>query len=350
MNHRLRALAALVLAAALSQGALAQAPSAPADGAWTIAVLPDTQMYSLAHPEVFVRQTEWLAAHKDSHGIRLVLHEGDIVNNNTHPEWMHARRAMDVLLKAGLPFVMVPGNHDMGDGGTANTRRSHFSDYFSAHDLRLAKTSGTFDRGRVDNHWQSFDTPWGPLMVVALEFGPRDAVVDWAKQAIEQHPDHRVLLLTHAYLYSDGTRYDWAAKGEAQKWNPHSYGVGQDPAGVNDGEELWRKLVEPYPNVVMTLNGHVLNDGAGYLCSERAGAPAVHQILANYQQGIDNARAFGGGGFLRLMRFQPDGRSVEIKTFSPWFDESMTDPAHQFTLQLDAWPNRKPPQSGRCAR
>lgn len=349
MNKRILAATAVLLGMALTQGAAAQAPAVPEEGAWTIAVLPDTQMYSLAYPEVFVRQTEWLTSHQGSHDIRFVVHEGDIVNNSTHPEWRNARRAMDVLLEAEVPFVMAPGNHDMGDGGTANNRRSHFSDYFSAHDLRLAKASGTYQRGRVDNHWQSFDTPWGPFMVIALEFGPRDAVVDWAKTVVEQHPMHRVLLLTHAYLYSDGSRYDWASKGESQKWNPHSYGVGRHPAGVNDGEELWQKLVKPYPNVVMTLNGHVLNDGVGYLCSTRDGGPAVHQILANYQQGIDNARPFGGGGFLRLMYFQPDGRTVEIKTYSPWFDESITDPAHQFTVQLDAWSNQKPPQSGRCA-
>lgn len=350
MNRFLRGLMTVLVGAGLCQPAVAQAPEAPADGAWTIAVLPDTQMYSLAHPEVFVRQTEWLARYRDSHDIRFVVHEGDIVNNNTHPEWMNARRAMDVLLKAGVPYVMAPGNHDMGDGGTANTRRSHFSDYFSNHDLRLARTSGTFERGRVDSQWQTFDTPWGPFLVLALEFGPRDAVVDWARTVIERHPDHRVLLLTHAYLYSDGTRYDWAAKGEAQKWNPHSYGVGQDPAGVNDGEELWEKLVQPYSNVVMTLNGHVLNGGVAHLCSTRERGPAVHQLLVNFQQGIDNARAFGGGGFLRLMRFQPDGRTVEIRTYSPWFDESRSEPAHRFTLQLDAWPDGKPPVAGRCAR
>lgn len=350
MDPLLSRVLALLLATTFIHEAIARAPDAPRDGAWTVAVLPDTQMYSLAHPEVFMRQTEWLARNKQTQNILFVLHEGDIVNNNTHPEWMNARRAIDVLLHAGLPYVLAPGNHDMGDGGSANTRRSHFSDYFSRYDLRLAKASGTFEPGRIDNHWQSFDTPWGPFLVVSLEFGPRDAAVDWAATVVQAHPDHRVLLLTHAYLYSDGTRYDWAAKGDSQRWNPHSYGIAGQEGGVNDGEQLWQKLVRPHPNLVMTLNGHVLNSGTAHLCSTREGGPAVHQVLANYQQGIDNARPFGGGGFLRLMRFQPDGRTVEVLTYSPWFDESMTDPAHQFTLQLDAWTEQAPPASGRCPR
>jgi hypothetical protein len=325
-----------------------KAPAPVSSGSWSIAVLPDTQNYALSYPDVFVKQTEWLVATRDAYKTMLVLQEGDIVNNNTHPEWLNVRRAMDVLLRAAMPYVMVPGNHDMGDWGMANTRRSHFSDYFTRRDAFGSKAFGTFQPGNLDNAWHSFDTPWGPFLIIALEFGPRDEVVAWASEIVGKNPDHRAVLLTHAYLYSDGTRYDWAAKGEAQKWNPHSYGVAKQPGGVNDGEQLWQKLVSRHPNFVMTLNGHVLNDGADYLCSERPNAPAVHQILANYQEAVEPKRHFGGAGFLRLMTFQPDGRTVEIKTYSPWLNESLTTPDQQFTIKLDAWGKSGPPNSGKC--
>lgn len=316
--------------------------------AWTIAILPDTQNMSLTYPEVFDRQTEWLVANKGEYNIQFVLHEGDIVNNNSHPEWQAARAAMDRLRDARLPFVMVPGNHDMGDWGMANTRRSHFSDYFIPQDVFGSTGFGTFEAGKMDNTWRTFDTPWGPFLIMALEFGPRDAVVEWAAQVAAEKPDHRAILLTHAYLFSDGTRYDWSSKGDTQTWNPYAYGVANEPGGVNDGEQLWNKLVSPNENFFMTLNGHVLNDGVDHLCSERDTAGAVHQMLANYQSSVEPRRGFGGGGFLRLMTFQPDGQTVEIKTYSPWYDEWLTTPEQQFTLRVDPWLNGVAPASGSC--
>ena len=39
-------------------------------------------------------------------------------------------------------------------------------------------------------------------------------------------------------------------------------------------------------------------------------------------------------GYVRLLEFLPDGRSVRVKTYSPKLDKYMTDAANQFTLQL----------------
>ena len=52
-----------------------------------------------------------------------------------------------------------------------------------------------------------------------------------------------------------------------------------------------------------------------------------HQILANYQMG-----ALGGGGYLRLMRFAPARRRVEVQTYSPFLDRFKTDPDNAFEL------------------
>src|SRR5690606_15582566 len=128
---------------------------------------------------------------------------------------------------------------------------------------------------------------------------------EWANEVVARYPDHHAILITHAYLYSDGTRYDWAARGRDQTWNPNAYGIGTDPEqnrhGVNDGEALWQKLVSRHPQFVFTFNGHVLHDGIGHLESRGAGGSVVHQMLVNYQCGVTPDRRNGGGGFLRLV-------------------------------------------------
>ncbi|MBL0939310.1 MAG: metallophosphoesterase [Gemmatimonadaceae bacterium] len=305
-------------------------------GAWSFIVLPDTQCYSESHPDVFMAQTEWIARQRQARNIQFVLHLGDITNNNVHPEWINARRAMDVLKEAGIPHLLVPGNHDLGPWGNGGERTSFFSDYFIQRNCRV--------HGESENAFITVAVGEAKFLILGLEFGPRDVVVDWANQVMAKHPDHHAILITHAYMYSDSTRYDWAANGSKQTWNPNNYGIGtvavQRVNGVNDGEALWQKLVSRHRQFIFTFNGHVLNDGIGHLESKGINGNAVHQMLVNYQCGVTPDRKKGGGGFLRLVEVQPDGRTVNISDYSPYYDQWLTDADRKFTLTLDRDLNR----------
>lgn len=314
----------------------ANVPETPFDappGTWSLAVLPDTQTMTRLRPEMFVRQTEWIAKHRKSHDIRFVTQLGDITDNNVPEQWANAKKAADVLKSAGVPFSFLPGNHDLGPNGGCADRSTLMNDFFKPEDYSNSAKVSYFETGRMENSAHEFDSPQGKYLVLALEFGPRDEVVVWADRVIGAHPDHRVIVTTHVYLFSDDTRYDFPAKGKTQTWNPNTYGVAK-LGPVNDGEALWRKLVSKHANIRFVLNGHVLNDGAGRLSSPGASEKTVHQILSNYQGGVKPDRPFNGGGFLRLMRFFPDGKTVDVKTYSPWLDEWLTDEQQQFKLEV----------------
>lgn len=307
-------------------------------GAWSFVLLPDTQCYSESHPDVFLAQTEWIARQRAARNIQFVLHLGDITNNNVLPEWLNARRAMDVLKQAGIPHLMVPGNHDMGPWGNGAERHSHFSDFFIQRNCRVA--------GESENAYLTVTVGAAKFLILGLEFGPRDAVVDWANEIAAKHQDHHMILITHAYLFNDSTRYDWQGKGKAQTWNPNAYGVGTIPArqaeGVNDGEALWTKLVSRHRQFAFTFNGHVLGDGIGHLESKGTAGNAVHQMLVNYQCGVVPDRKKGGGGFLRVMEVQPDGRTVTVSDYSPYYDQWLTEADRKFTVTLDRSLNEPP--------
>lgn len=301
------------------------------DGGWSFVLLPDTQCYSESHPEVFMAQTEWIARQREARNIRFVLHLGDITDDNVHPQWENAWRAMDVLRREGMPFHMVPGNHDIGPWGSGGDRTSHFSDYFMQRRC--------MEPGRSENAYLPLAFGETKILVIGLEFGPRDAVVEWANTIVAQHADHHAILVTHAYLYSDSSRFDWATRGRKQSWNPNSYGVGTDPDearhGCNDGEALWQKLVSRHPQFAFTFNGHVLHDGIGHLVSAGASGREVHQMLVNYQCGTVPDRKNGGGGFLRILEVHPDGRTMQISDYSPYYDQWLDDPDRKFTITLD---------------
>lgn len=331
----LKAAGSAALAALASRAAPLAA--APRREAWSFVLLPDTQCYTESFPEVFEAQTDWIARQQRLRNIRFALQLGDITNNNVHPEWINARRAVDALRKGGVPHLLVPGNHDIGPWGSATDRQSHFSDYFIQRNARVAgESENAFLRVTIG------DVKW---LILGLEFGPRDAVVEWANEVMTRHADHHAILITHAYLYSDGTRYDWEAKGREQAWNPRGYGIGTVPAqaaaGVNDGEALWRKLVSRHPQFAFTFNGHVLHDGLGHLESQGT-AGTVHQMLVNYQCGVVPDRRRGGGGFLRLVEVAEDGRTIQVRDYSPYYDEWLTDADRRFTITMDRDLNAPP--------
>ena len=289
---------------------------------------------ALSYPEVFCQQTQWIVANQGRYNIQFVVHEGDIVNNNSHPEWQHARKAMDSLLNAKIPFSVLPGNHDLGRWGLTEDRGTHLNDYFTFWDYRGHEKVGYFEPRQIENSWHHLTAPTGDFLILALEFGPRDAVLEWANQVVADNASRQVIIVTHAHLYCDSTRYDWKTKGKEQKWSPKAYGYAKNQGDVNDAEDMWTKLVSRHANIRFVLSGHVLSNGTGYLASEGRHGNRVHQILANYQTGVVPDRGFGGAGFMRLMHFLGDGKTVEVKTYSPWYDQWLTDPENQFTLSL----------------
>jgi hypothetical protein len=64
--------------------------------AFTVVVLPDTQIYAWLYPETFEAQTRWIAENKDTERIVFVTHVGDIVETGTAAEeWANAQAAWD---------------------------------------------------------------------------------------------------------------------------------------------------------------------------------------------------------------------------------------------------------------
>ncbi|MFW6050396.1 MAG: metallophosphoesterase [Myxococcota bacterium] len=296
-------------------------------GGWSFVVLPDTQYYVAGHPEIFEAQARWIAERAEALGIRFVLHEGDVTDDNSRAQWALARRAM-ARLDGRVPYVLVPGNHDYGEGGTGDTRACGLSDAFWDAGIEARPSfGGSFEPGRLENTFHVFGSdPEDAWLVLALELAPRDAVVDWANGVLAEHATMPALVLTHAYLYADGTRYDGENRPD-QRWSARTYGFAEADS-ANEGEALWQKLVRPHPNVRLVLCGHVPQEGARRT-SERPDGTFVHEVLANYQQ-----LPSGGEGFLRIVRVEPTEGQLHVSTYSPWLDEEKRDDANRFTLPL----------------
>lgn len=297
---------------------------------FNLILLPDTQTYTSAFPEIFGSQTTWIAEHAKD--IAFVLHQGDITDNNKDSQWEIAASAFRKM-DGRVPYTFVPGNHDTGVGGHAKERQTDLMNHYLPYSkYSKAKTfGGAYLVGHMENTWHTFKAGGINWLILSLEFGPRNKVLDWAARIIEEHPRHKVIVNTHAYLYSDDTRM---GNHNTHKWLPQTYGVGKATGdeAVNNGEQIWDKLIKNYPNILMVVSGHVLNDGTGKLVSEGVHGNKVYQMLANYQGGVEGTEK-GGNGFLRIIQVDTKKSTISVKSYSPYVDKYKTEPSQQFTFE-----------------
>jgi 3',5'-cyclic AMP phosphodiesterase CpdA len=280
--------------------------------------IPDTQHYAQDYPDTFHAMTEWVAGL----GPDLVVQVGDVVDEDYPEQWAVADSAFRALDDAGVPYVLAAGNHDYTYDGR---RDSMMSGVFPAARLGL---DGAYEDGRSENGWRLVDLGGEEWMVLSLELFPREAVVAWAEGVLAGHPATPTIIVTHAYLNTDGLRY-----GEDQSVR-HPYGAGDLPgstgrcgrACANDAETLHRRLVQPFPQVALVLSGHVLSGPAHRTDYRPDGTPA-HQVVQNYQE-----QAEGGNGYLRVYEAR-DG-VVTAATYSPVTGEWLTGEPHGFELWL----------------
>jgi len=323
--------------ASAGAGSATTSATAATSQSFCIVALPDTQHYELSLAYLFGVQTHWIAENREARNIRFVVHEGDITDRNQPEQWENAQAAMRIL-DGVVPYSVAPGNHDIGANGWTGTRDTTlYNQYFPVDYYSTTTTfGGVYDPEptRYDNNYHTFSAGGTDWLVLSLEFGPRDGVLNWANSVVASHPQYRVIVVTHDYLFSNETRHD-----ESESWDPHTYGVANDPEGVNDGEEMWNKFVRKHPNITFVLNGHVLNDGQGRLVSVGDHGNRVYQMLANYQ-----TLANGGNGYLRILEFDPVHRTVSGTSYSPSLDANLTDWQNQFMFEnVDLSPPTGPP-------
>jgi hypothetical protein len=305
-------------------------------------VIPDTQYYvnNPKNAPLFTELTNWLVDNQSRFNIRMALHVGDIVDANKPEQWERAKASMKVL-DGKLPYVLAVGNHDLGKN--SSDRSTMLNDYFRISDNPLNEKilGGSFEEGRLENAWYRFSHGGRDYVIFSLEFGPRKEVVAWAEGIAAGHPDESYILVTHDFIDQESTLFsdDGSARRTTPKTknSPYSYGISKS-GNVHCGEELWDAFVSKHSNFELVVNGHYkpyqrvdqdsdkVKELKGLAVSYRKdihpdGRP-THQMLFNAQWAPR-----GGEGWLRLLEFLPDGKTLKVWTVSPYLERKSEDPA-----------------------
>jgi hypothetical protein len=204
------------------------------------------------------------------------------------------------LAACGVPLYFVPGNNDYVE---------MTDDRSSAMDVYLDPPAGAVQKepGSVANYFTDLSLGGHRYRVMALEYAPRAEVLHWADDVLsayeEANPDGRAIILTHAWLYIDGERFDWDRYGDRQSYSPHAPERVLTPLeATSDGEELWDALALPHSSVKLVFSGHSM---FAHRTDTRPDGTRCYQAAGDYSRVPEEA-------WFTLYRIQGDDVQVSL--------------------------------------
>ncbi|OLL20196.1 MULTISPECIES: metallophosphoesterase [unclassified Rhodococcus (in: high G+C Gram-positive bacteria)] len=310
-----------------------QAFADPADYDFAIQHLTDTQYLARDDTAAFRAMTTWTAQQARDRKIAYTVHTGDLIQSWIRPgapdararaEFEVASEAMGILEAAGMPYGVLPGNHDnlwnvAGRLVPGEHERNHalYNEYFGPQRFRDRPQWGDSVTD-TDNsaHYDLFEIAGARFLVLYIGYNPAEHVMRWAEQVLAAHPDRNTIVAAHYYLDEDG-RLRMSGFGDI---------------GGSSGQQIWNRLVVPHESVFMVLSGHV--DGQTTVTDRPIPDTdrRVVEMLADYQYFlVDGRRATA---FQRLLQFDLDDGTVAITTHSPALDSFRVedhDPRRRYT-------------------
>jgi hypothetical protein len=293
---------------------------------FSIVVLPDTQYYTSekngGKNEMFKAQTDWIVKNAAKEKIAYVVQLGDISDDGEKfpKEWENAVEAMYVLDKPqagypnGIPYGMAVGNHDQTKSQyPLSGKTDQYNKYFGIDHFKDKPWYGGHYGTNNDSHYDLLTAGGANFITIYFEYDSYDEDIenlnDWACQLLEKYKNRKAILISHSIVHFNKTT------GTNEKGFPKF---------SKQGQRVFDRM-KRYPNVFMTLSGHVGDNGEGYRQDGYAGN-IIKSYLSDYQ-----SRPNGGHGLMRLMSFSKSNDLVSVRTFSPYTHEEEKDADSEFT-------------------
>ncbi|MBR2381851.1 MAG: hypothetical protein IKA84_05110 [Clostridia bacterium] len=296
------------------------------DYAYSFAVVGDTQWLSKYTPEKMEGIYDWILANQESKKIAHVFGLGDITEDwntaNKEQEWIRAQQYISKL-DGKISYSLIRGNHD---------ETKYFNKYF-ANETYMSQFDGFMTEGDIRNSYKLFTIGKTDYLFLTLDFGASDEMLEWANEVVLAHPNHKVIVTTHAYHGYDGERLTY--KNVPSSGNIHSgsdvdTSVGGNNRGYNNGQQIWEKFVSRHPNIFLVMSGHTPVEDVLVLKSEGLHGNVVNQMLID-SQWMDPQK--GGVGMVCMLYFSEDGSQMEVEWIctdtGKYYQEH-----NQFTLDL----------------
>ena len=293
------------------------------DFAYSFVVVGDTQELSEDDPALLDKLYEWIVENKEEEKIEYVLGMGDITQKSYDYEWEYAKSQI-YKLNGVVPYLLARGNHDILSDEFIKKGEGSFNTTFN-DGIYNQQLTGVMTEGDMTCAYRTLRVGQIDYLFITVDFGPTVEMLEWAGQVADAHPDHRVILTTHAYLYRDGTTLD------GEDAFPASTSPRNRPAELcMDGDDIWEKFASQHPNVHMVLSGHDPAQHIVYRQDPGVNGNTVTQMLINPQH-IDGF--LDPTALVAMFYFSEDGNTLTVRYYSIVRDQ-YGSARSQFTISL----------------
>ncbi len=261
---------------------------------FSIIWITDTQYLSESYPTYFDNLTQWIVNNKETYNVQMVIHTGDIVNDEANQtEWANANESMSILLNNGIPYCWDAGNHDYS--GT-----SWIGNQFTAFNPQVmqSKTYWVSDDFEGMNTAVHFTVDGWDCLIVNIAYHANDSVLAWANNILNEYPQSHAIVATHAFINQQCNYDSWALT-------------------------LKKTVLDTHPNVFLTLGGHY-HPASG----NRTEVGGRYELLFNQQD------AYGemGADCARILTFDVSRGTIEVQTYNQLTNQFLQDPINNFSL------------------
>ena len=294
--------------------------SEPSDYAYSFAFVGDTQF--LLYQDAVNGKSyassiyDWIIANKDTRKIQHVFGLGDITDKDNDAEWQYAVAQHERLGSADIPYAIIPGNHD------DYVNHVKYNTYFGPVTSFTDNIDGYYQAGRLENFYMNFEVGEHKYMVIGMQYGAPDAVLEWANGVVSANPDRRVIVITHNLLGYEG---QWGEQGMREQ-STTTYDT------LNNGIDFWNDFISLHENIIIAAAGHVDPEHIKHRTDVGVNGNTVNTFLID-PQGLDKATAFETG-MVAMFYFSEDGSDVQVEYISAYktLEAQKADPSAKDVL------------------
>ncbi|MGA2384995.1 MAG: metallophosphoesterase [Candidatus Bathyarchaeia archaeon] len=294
-------------------------PDRIVDG-FSIVQITDTQFLSDSLPGLYSGLTSWIANKASALNLTIVVHTGDIVQvASSAGDWQNASNAMMTLYNNGVPYCWNAGNHDQDEinntVGRGNPDASWIGGNYPGFNVTMMRKEPYWVGDIFDGKSTAVQFIWGNyhFMVINIEYNANQTVLDWMQTLVKTNPNVNVIVATHDFLNATG-----------------GYGT------LNHADVVWatnfEKLLNNYPNVFMTINGHATIPSNSTATGYNKKAGKREEVFFNRQQ----LNSLQGAAAARIYTFEmshPANPGVDVYTYQTFgTPHYITDPMDQFNF------------------
>lgn len=262
------------------------------DYSYSIDIVGDTQMVTYYHSDKLSKIYDYIVNNAKRKKTLHVAGVGDITEKSSNGEWSLALSQINKLNNV-VSYSLVRGNHDSVNSFNIVVDNPLYKrQYKDKYSIGVANTVHEFSSGQLD------------YLLITLDFGADDKVLEWANQVVEAHPNHNVIITTHGYLDHYGGLID----------ENYRHRLTGDASAKNEGIDLWNKFISKHENITMVFCGHI-----GYpdiILNQMVGdnGNIVSQIQVDHQEYEYYNEATG---MIATLYFSEDGKTVNVEYYSP---------------------------------